>query len=170
MRRTSTARIVSVGVLLLAPAVALPDIASAGQFTVASCQADRLGFSTTAFNDFATRGMRIRRACNPEGPGIRGLVTTNIPRPGSVPRGSVALVAVSAPAGTNFTTFRWAGTARRTDCRYALQLYAEGPGIRSVPIKNVRANTKCPRTEGARPPATCRERSTSLEPRASCSA
>lgn len=115
----------------------------AGQFTVASCQADRLGFSTTAFNDFATRGMRIRRACNPEGPGIRGLVTTNIARPGSVPRGSVALVDVSAPAGTHFTTFRWAGTARRTDCRYALQLYAEGPDIKPVPIKNVRANQNC---------------------------
>ena len=41
----------------------------AGQFTVASCQADRLNFSTTAFTDFATRGMKIRRACNPEGPG-----------------------------------------------------------------------------------------------------
>src|SRR5206468_814452 len=43
----------------------------AGQFTVASCQADRVNFSTTAFNDFASRGMAIRRACNPEGPGIR---------------------------------------------------------------------------------------------------
>lgn len=149
MRRTSTARIVSLGVLLLAPAVALPDIASAGQFTVASCQADRLGFTTTAFSDFATRGMRIRRACNPEGPGVRGLVTTNIARPGSVPRGSVALVSVSAPTGTTFTTFRWAGTARRTDCRFALQLYAAGPGIQPVPIKNVRANQNCPRSPRA---------------------
>lgn len=144
MRSTSITRLVCFGVLLVASAALTPAVASAGQFTVASCQADRLGFSTTAFNDFATRGMRIRRACNPEGPGIRGLVTTNVPRPGSVPRGSVALAAVSAPAGTTFTTFRWAGSARRTDCRYALQLYAERPGADPVPIKNVRANTKCP--------------------------
>lgn len=142
MRSTWITRLVALGVPLVAALSTAS--ASAGQFTVASCQADRLGFSTVAFSDFATRGMRIRRACNPEGPGVRGLVTTNIPKPGSVPRGSVALVAVSAPAGTSFTTFRWAGTARRTDCRYALQLFAEGPGIKPVPIKNVRANQQCP--------------------------
>src|SRR4051794_29708808 len=117
----------------------------AGQFTVASCQADPANFSTTAFNDFATRGMTIRRACNPEGPGIRGLVTANATGRGTVPRGSVAMVALSAPSGTHFTTFRWAGSARRRDCRYALQLYAEGPGIKPIPIKNVRANQHCPR-------------------------
>lgn len=142
MRSIWITRLVALGVLFVAALSTAS--ASAGQFTVASCQADRLGFSTVAFNDFATRGMRIRRACNPEGPGVRGLVTTNIPKPGSVPRGSVALVAVSAPAGTSFTTFRWAGTARRTDCRYALQIYAEGAGIKPVPIKNVRANQHCP--------------------------
>lgn len=89
--------------------------AHAGQFTVASCQADRANFSTTAFNDFATRGMTIRRACNPEGPGIRGLVTANVTNGGTVPRGSVAMVALSAPNGTHFTTLRWAGSARRRD-------------------------------------------------------
>jgi hypothetical protein len=122
--------------------------ALAGQFTVASCQADQLGFTTSAFSDFATRGMDIRRACNPEGPGIRGLVTGNARRRGALPRGSVAMVALTAPAGTSFTTFRWAGSARRTDCRYALQLYAEGPGIKTVPIRNVRANRGCPGSSG----------------------
>src|SRR5947208_1901602 len=117
----------------------------AGQFTVASCQADRTNFSTTAFNDFATRGMTIRRACNPEGPGIRGLVTANSTGRIAVPRGSVAMVAIAAPNGTRFTTLRWAGSARRRDCRFALQLYAEGPDIKPVPIKNVRANQRCPR-------------------------
>src|SRR5215213_8498420 len=140
----------AVGVIVAAGALsvllAIPQAAAAaGEFTIANCQADRGGFSTTAFNDFATRGMTIRRACNPEGPGIRGLVTANSTRRGTVPRGSVALVAISAPTGTRFTTFRWAGSARRTDCRYALQLYAEGPDITPVPIKNVRANQRCPR-------------------------
>src|SRR5215210_5043247 len=120
-------------------------VATAGEYKVASCQADRANFSTTAFNDFATRGMTIRRACNPEGPGIRGLVTANSTRRGTVPRGSVAMVAISAPGGTRFTTLRWAGSARRRDCRYALQLYAEGPGIKPIPMKNVRANRHCPR-------------------------
>src|SRR5215204_4104352 len=144
----------AVGVIAAAGALsvllAIPQAAAAaGEFKVASCQADRASFSTTAFNDFATRGMTIRRACNPEGPGIRGLVTANATRGGSVPRGSVAMVAISAPTGTRFTSFRWAGSARRTDCRYALQLYAEGPDIKPVPIKNVRANERCPRAARA---------------------
>jgi hypothetical protein len=140
VRFIATAGVLSVLCFALPPAGAV-----AGQFTVASCQADRVNFSTTAFNDFATRGMTIRRACNPEGPGIRGLVTANATGRTTVPRGSVAMVAISAPGGTSFTTFRWAGSARRRDCRYALQLYAEGPGIKPIPIKNVRAAQHCPR-------------------------
>ena len=89
--------------------------------------------------------MKIRRACDPEGPGLRGLITSNVVRRGRVPRGSVAMATISAPAGTRFTSFRWAGTARRRDCRYALQLYAEAPDIDPVAIKNVRANRRCPR-------------------------
>jgi hypothetical protein len=145
MHRAPAIRVIAAaGALSVLNAVLLAGAASAGQFTVASCQADRAGFSTTAFNDFATRGMTIRRACNPEGPGIRGLVTANARRRGTVSRGSVALVAISAPTGTRFTTLRWAGSVRRSDCRYSLQLYAEGPDIKPVPIKNVRANQHCP--------------------------
>jgi hypothetical protein len=127
-------------VLALAPGRAV-----AGEFEVASCQADQLSFSTQAFGDFASRGMRIRRACNPEGPGLRGLITANVIQRGRVPRGAVALVTLSAPSGSHLTSFRWAGTARRRDCRYALQLYADGPGMNAIPIKNVRANQHCPR-------------------------
>ena len=73
--------------------------AAAGEFRVASCQADRLNFSTQAFSDFATRGMRIKRACNPEGPGLRGLITANVVEPGRVARGAVALATINAPVG-----------------------------------------------------------------------
>lgn len=146
MHRPLAVRVIAIaGVLSLLLAASFTGTASAGQFTVASCQADRANFSTTAFNDFATRGMTIRRACNPEGPGIRGLITANTTGRGAVPRGSVAMVAISAPNGTRFTTLRWAGSARRRDCRYALQLYAEGPDIKPVSIKNIRANERCPK-------------------------
>ena len=123
--------------------------AAAGEFEVASCQADQLNFSTTAFNDFATRGMKIKRACNPEGPGLRGLVTSNTIQAGQVPRGSVAMATINAPAGTRFTTFRWAGSAQRRDCRYAIQLYADAPDVKPIPIKNVRANQNCPKPSRA---------------------
>src|SRR3954468_14364014 len=123
--------------------------ATAGEFAVANCQADPLNFSTRAFDEFATRGMKIKRACDPEGPGLRGLITSNVVRGGRVPRGAVAMVTISAPLGTRFTSFRWAGTARRRDCRYALQLYAEAPDIQPIAIKNVRANQRCPRPRRA---------------------
>jgi len=117
--------------------------AMAGQFRVASCQADQLNFSTSAFGDFATRGMKITRACNPEGPGLRGLITANVVQSGAVARGAVSLATITAPPGSSFTTFRWAGTLRRRDCRYALQLYADVPGGTAIAIKNVRANQGC---------------------------
>ena len=150
MHRPPAIRVIAAtGGLCVLVAALSAGVAAAGEYKVASCQADRANFSTTAFNDFATRGMTIRRACNPDGPGIRGLVTANATRRGTVPRGSVAMVAISAPSGTRFTTLRWAGSARRRDCRYALQLYADGPDIEPVPIKNVRANQHCPRQKRA---------------------
>jgi hypothetical protein len=137
------------GAVFVLVILAAPGVAAAGQYSVAACQSDQLGFSTRAFADFATRGMLIRRACNPEGPGLRGLVTANVLRHKPVPRGSVSMVAIQAAQGTAFTSFRWAGTARRVDCGYALQLWADVPGGRPVPIKNVRANQHCPRPRHA---------------------
>ena len=146
MRTTSTlTRCVIPGLLLMVVLFVAPGVAVAGEYSVAACQADPLGYSTRAFDDFATRGMKIRRACDPEGPGLRGLITSNVVRRGRLQRGSVAMATISAPAGTRFTSFRWAGTARRRDCRYALQLYADAPDIDPVAIKNVRANRHCPR-------------------------
>ena len=135
--------------------------AVAGEFSVANCQADPLNYSTRAFEDFATRGMKIKRACDPEGPGLRGLITSNVVRRGRVPRGAVALATISAPAGTRFTSFRWAGSARRRDCRYALQLFADGPDIPPISMKNVRANQALSAPARApRRPAFARARST----------
>src|SRR3954468_22415027 len=144
-RRATTSTRLPVAVLALL--LAVPGGAHAGEFHVASCQADRLNFSTSAFGDFATRGMKIRHACNPEGPGLRGLVTANSISRAAVPRGSVAMATISAPPGTRFTSFRWAGTARRRDCRFALQLYADAPDTKPIVIKNVRANQHCPRPD-----------------------
>ena len=135
---------------LVAIVMALPvDGAVAGEFAVANCRADPLNFSTRAFDHFVTRGMKIRRACDPEGPGLRGLITANVVRGGEVQRGSVAMATITAPPGTRFTTFRWAGTARRRDCGYALQILADAPDIKTVRIKNVRANEHCPRPRRA---------------------
>jgi hypothetical protein len=117
--------------------------AVAGEFLVGSCKADQLNHSTHAFAEFATRGMSVRRACEP-GPGLRGLITRNVVRLGRVSRGAFALVTISAPEGTRFTTFRWVGELKRTDCRYALHMWAEAPDINPIPIKRVPANSACP--------------------------
>ena len=118
--------------------------AQASEFSINACQADRAEFSTRAFEQFANRGMMWRRACNPIGPGLRGLITANVTRAGKVQRGSRAYFVLNAPAGTHFTKLTWSGDARRDDCRYALQLWASRPNGSAVAIKNVRANRGCP--------------------------
>ncbi len=129
-------------------AVAAPS-ATAGEFTISACQADRSNFASVAFDDFATRGMRWKRACNPQGPGLRGLLTGNVVRSGRVARGARSVFVLNAPPGTVISRYRWSGHAQRRDCRYALQLYAERPGAGAVPIKNVPANRRCPKPKRA---------------------
>ncbi|MGH8575004.1 MAG: hypothetical protein ACREX8_20905, partial [Gammaproteobacteria bacterium] len=133
--------------LAAAAALALTAPASpavAAEFPINACQADRTSFSTQAFEDFATRGMMWKRACDPEGAGLRGLVTGNVVRPGRVVRGARSYFIMRAPAGTRFGRFTWSGHAQRRDCRYALQLWASRPDGPPIPIKNVRANRGCP--------------------------
>jgi hypothetical protein len=130
-------------VLAVAGVLMWPGEADAGEFQIGTCGADG-GYSTAAFQDFVTRGMKVKRACNPEGPGLRGLVTYNVARGGKVKRGARSIVTLSAPPGTQFVRLGWSGEVRRRDCRYALQLYAEGPEVGAIPIKNVRANRGCP--------------------------
>ena len=123
--------------------------AAAGEYTINACGADPGNYSTQAFEDFATRGMMWKRACNPEGPGLRGLVTANVVRSGRVARGARSYFVMRAPDGTRFGRLTWSGQARRRDCRYALQLWASRPDGPPVPIKNVRANRRCPRPKHA---------------------
>ncbi len=119
--------------------------AAASEYSINACLADPGNFSTQAFSDFATRGMMWKRACDPLGPGLRGLVTSNVPRAGRVERGSRSGFVMNAPPGTRFARLTWSGQARRRDCRYALQLWAGRPDGPPVPIKNVRANKGCPK-------------------------
>jgi hypothetical protein len=106
--------------------------------------------------------MKWRRACNPLGPGLRGLVSANVPGTGKVARGAQSGFELDAPPGTTFSRLRWSGHAQRRDCRYALQLYAERPGASPVSIRNVRANYYCPRPDVAQASSWPRLRSYDL--------
>jgi hypothetical protein len=65
MRSRPTARRCALASAVVAVLMATTsDAAVAGEYSVAACQADPLGFSTRAFDDFATRGMKTRRACD----------------------------------------------------------------------------------------------------------
>jgi hypothetical protein len=125
--------------------VCLPGAANASEYPINACLADSGNFSTQAFDNFATRGMMWKRACDPQGSGLRGLVSSNVPRPGRVARGARSGFVMYAPPGTRFSRLVWSGQARRRDCRYALQLWASRPDGPPTPIKNVRANKRCPR-------------------------
>lgn len=126
--------------------IAAPD-ASAGSYTVRTCNAAPGIFSTQAFGDFATRGMRIRRACNPEGPGRRGLLVGNVPRRGKVPFAARSILTLIAPPATHFKRYEWSGELRRRDCGYALQVYADrrDGAAERYEIRNKKPHTKCPR-------------------------
>jgi hypothetical protein len=118
--------------------------AAAGIFTIKACAADTQNWSSQAFQEFATHGMRWKRACNPEGEGMHGLLTGNLVRQGRVARGARSYFVLNAPPGTQFSRLWWSGEAQRRDCRYALQLWADAPGGHVVAVKNVRANRGCP--------------------------
>jgi hypothetical protein len=139
----------AVAAILVLASLANPPRAAAGEFTIDACQADAGNFASTAFENFATRGMRWRRACNPLGPGLRGLVTANVVSTGKVAPGAQSAFVLEAPPGTAFSRLRWSGHAQRRDCRYALQMYAVRPDGSDATIKNVRANRHCPGPGGA---------------------
>lgn len=162
-RRLSRGLLIAAFAIAVALALAAPRQASAGEYTISACQADEAGYASTAFEDFATRGMKWRRACNPLGPPLRGLVTANVARAGRVARGAQSAFILNAPPDTTFSRLRWSGQAHRRDCRYALQLYAERPGAPAVSIKNVRANRNCPRPDFAQASSWPRPRAYDLD-------
>lgn len=130
-------------------ALVAPRPAAAGEFTITACQADAGEFASGAFENLATRGMRWRRACNPLGPGLRGLVTANVVTTAHVAHGAQSAFVLNAPPGTVISRFRWSGHAERRDCRYALQMYGVRTDGSDATIKNVRANKGCPGSGGA---------------------
>lgn len=158
----STTKILIALVAVLAIVGFAPQSATAGEYTITACQADDAGYVSAAFENFASRGMKWRRACNPLGPGLRGLVTANVPGSGRVPRGAQSAFVLKAPPETTFSRLRWSGQAQRRDCRYALQLFAERPGAAPISIKNVRANRGCPNPEFAQASSWPRPRSFDL--------
>ena len=149
VRRRRVRRGVAALAVCALPFAGGPGSAAAAEYPINNCFADLDTHSSQAFEDFATRGMMWKRACNPEGRGRRGLVTGNVIRSGRVRRGARSYFILRAPAGTRFGRFTWSGQARRRDCRYALQVWASRPDGPTVPIKNVRANEKCPRRGNA---------------------
>src|SRR3954454_17246558 len=109
--------------------------ASARAFTIVTCQGASLagptskGWTTEAFQSHTNSGrMKVVSACNPSTSGQAGLLTGNVKHAGrGVPRGDVAFVSMDAPPETSFTSVEWQATVKRGDCRYALQVWAEGP-------------------------------------------
>lgn len=68
-----SALVAIVAAIMLAIGLVAPRPASAGEYTIYACQADEAGYVSAAFENFATRGMKWRRACDPRGKGSEGL-------------------------------------------------------------------------------------------------
>lgn len=135
---------VAVAALLVLVAMSPPS-ARAGTYPVVACLADVGKFRTHAFTDFATRGMRITRACgNRVRHPRRGLFAGNIVRKGTVASASRATLTLYAPVGMVFEKLEWTGDIRRTDCRYDIRIRARGPGVDTA-LTQAQAGKKCPR-------------------------
>ncbi len=129
----------------LAAAALMPGQATAGVYRVANCS-DGAPPVTDAFNLFATRGMRITKACASRNEGVGGLIVGNTVRSKrNVKRGAYAQVSLEAPPGSTFLAYDWKGQSKRTDCRYALQVWAEVPNAKPLVIHNRPANKACPK-------------------------
>ena len=115
--------------------------ASAGDFELDTCLGDQINHSTDAYLPLLTTPlMKVVRDCHPNGPSpFGGVLTGNLKHAGrSVSPGAVAAVILNAPPGTEFTQLVWSSTVKRGDCRYALQMWADGPST-VQPILNMRA-------------------------------
>src|SRR3954452_7163741 len=120
--------------------VLVPSQASAGVYTVANCASDPSRHTTEAFGMFTTRGMKIDDGCAPEPKGAKGLQVGNVVSRGkTVKRGAQAVASISAPPGTTFVKYSWSGGPKRSDCRFAIQIWADAPGLKPFPIYNKRA-------------------------------
>ena len=108
-----------------------------------SCRATPT-FATHAFGNFASRGMLVKPACNPEGPGVRGLVVGNARRSGRVKAGSRSLLTLKAPRGAHFKRYTWSGETARSDCGYSIYSYAKGPWIRPFSVTTSRKRDRSP--------------------------
>jgi hypothetical protein len=143
---TTLRLVVALCVLLAIPSPTQAQERAAGTYAVANCWSDRIGRSVSAFsNYYANKGMRIRYACAPSGPGLRGVVTQNIPGKRRVQAGAMSEVSIKAPPGTEMLAFTWDARIRRVDCRYAMRTWAVVPGTKGLSLFSARANRNCAR-------------------------
>jgi hypothetical protein len=131
------------GLLLLAVLLTPTSSARAGQLTVATCQSDHIGYSTQALVPDLTVGMRVHSACNPRSNGLQGVSLANVVRRGKVPYKAYAALKMTAPPGTQFTRFTWLGDGHRSDCGFAVQLWAQGPAVGKINIRNYLPGARC---------------------------
>lgn len=136
-------RVALLAVVVLAWSGTLDGSAAAapGDYRLVTC-ANAPHYEADAFQVGRTTPlMKAVPDCTPRGTKTTGILTGNWKREGgSVPSGENATARLLAPLGTHFTTLTWSGEVKREDCRYALQLWADGPGADTQVIKHLKAD------------------------------
>lgn len=140
--------VVTAGVLILLAALVLalarPGEAHAGFYDVTACRGNLTG-SSLAFGAFTTRGMTRARKCERDDAAPNGIVAAAVRRRGRVPFRSRSSFTVNVPRGATIEWFRWAGEVVRSNCQFAGQVYADGPGSSNVFARNKLPGRSCPR-------------------------
>lgn len=135
--------------LTLAALALWPASASAGFYDITVCRGNPSG-SSLAFGAFTTRGMTRARKCQRDDAGPNGIVAASVRRGGRVPFRARSIFAVNVPQGATIEWFRWAGEVVRSNCDFAGQVYADGPGSNNVFARNKVPGRRCPRPGRAR--------------------
>jgi hypothetical protein len=146
---TLTASVLMLVVAALAFMLARAGDARAGFYDVTACRGNLAG-SSLAFGAFTTRGMTRARKCQRDAAAPNGIVAASVRRRGRVPFGSRSTFTVNVPRGATIEWFRWAGEVVRSDCSFAGQVYADGPGASNVFARNKLPGSSCPRRGNAR--------------------
>src|SRR5436190_5706660 len=133
----------------LGGAATLANAASAGTFVVQSCTRE-VNYDSSAFADRkSSRRMLVKRACNPYGPGLRGLITANRVARRRAQKGDHATVVLSAARGTVLTRLAWSRKFRRPNCDWTVEVYAVRAGSPRKFLLRVPARHYCKQTTAA---------------------
>jgi hypothetical protein len=139
MARASAPLALGAVLLLVAAAVLMPSVASAGGYDVYACDASVAGGANNSWGAVADNGMTAYTDC----PNGQGLVARNVYDNGQSPWLSGAYMIFDAPPGTVVDSISFDAGLRRHNCSWQVALIAGGADLGGTRLFGLPANQEC---------------------------